>query len=63
MKRYVIFSLEETLYDLNHEPLFWSNEDGWVSLATATIFTEEETEQNDGFLSFNKDTSFVQLPE
>ena len=24
------------------EPLFWNNQDGWVSLATATIFDADE---------------------
>lgn len=24
------------------EPLYWSNEDGWVDLTTATVFREDE---------------------
>ncbi len=37
---FVIFSQSET--DLSGEPSFWSNEDGWGALETATVFTEEE---------------------
>ena len=34
---YVIVSLRE--YDTEtEEPLYWSNEDGWVSRDTATVF-------------------------
>lgn len=43
-KNYVIFSFEATKNDLEHEPLFWSNKDGWVALSTATKFTKEEVE-------------------
>ena len=41
-KNWVIFSFAATQNDLEHEPLFWSNEDGWVALSTATKFTEEQ---------------------
>ena len=27
---------------LDDAPLFWSNEDGWVSLVSASVFTEKD---------------------
>ena len=41
MKFYVICSLVEKDEE-TEEPLFWSNKDGWVFLATATVFTAAE---------------------
>lgn len=26
------------------EPLYWSNDDGWVDLSSATVFTADEAE-------------------
>jgi hypothetical protein len=45
---FVIFSWYETeadvAYVIEPEPMFWNNEDGWGSLAEATVFTKTERE-------------------
>lgn len=41
MKRYVIFG---GVPEGDVVPLFWSNEDGWVTLESATTFTMREME-------------------
>lgn len=41
---YVIVDRQE-LDDLTGEPLFWSNEDGWGSFQTSTLFDEAEVER------------------
>jgi hypothetical protein len=47
-KQYVIYNHEETWqYSLDCEPLFWSNEDGWGSLSTATVFDPKEIDYLD----------------
>lgn len=38
--KYVIFGGVDT-YD--NQPMFWNNSHGWVSLQSATKFTEQET--------------------
>lgn len=40
---YVIYS-EEERDDETNEPLYWSNELGWVDITDATKFTEDEKE-------------------
>lgn len=59
---YVIFSRKETLDELNFysEPLFWSNDWGWVSLETATVFTADEALSMD--LNLPDDGVWLKLP-
>lgn len=39
---YVIYSMDETKRDDYREPQFWSNDNGWGSLESATVFTQAE---------------------
>lgn len=57
-KKFVIYSNEATINNLENEPLYWSNIDGWVDLSNATVFTENELSN---FLP--DDGKYVQLPE
>jgi len=57
MKHYVIYSQKESLADDYKEPMFWSNNDGWGSLATATVF--DDTKSN---LPLPNDSVWVELP-
>jgi hypothetical protein len=59
MKKFVIFSMQETLF-LSDEPIFWSNEDGWGSLESATVFSEDEVI---GAMMVQSDALWLQLPE
>jgi hypothetical protein len=58
-KHFVIFSEMETAENSGN-PLFWSNQDGWGSLETATVFTEKE--KNSLTLPL-PDGAWVMLPE
>jgi hypothetical protein len=62
MNRYVIFSHNETIanVDGSFEPLFWNDNDGWVSLATATVFEQHDFET---FPYLPIGGRWVQLPE
>ena len=40
---YVIYSEEETRINEDLGPAFWSNDDGWTTLDSATIFIEKPT--------------------
>lgn len=41
--------------------LYWSNDDGWVFLSTATVFTFDE--RNNAQLPIGDDARWVRLPE
>ena len=46
--------------DFEDGTLYWSNEDGWGFLSTATVFAESEIDSN---LPFDEDSRWVALPE
>lgn len=58
-KSYVIFSHVETVRQESMEPMYWSNDQGWVDLSSATIFTAEEKAI---FGLPSPDGSWVELP-
>ena len=58
MKKFVIYSNEATLNNLENEPLYWSNINGWADISNATVFTENELSN---FIP--DDGKYVQLPE
>lgn len=62
MRYFVICSLTEK-DEATGEPLFWSNEDGWVCLATATVFTEAERERNPDLPLGRPAPVWIELPE
>ena len=58
-KSYVIFSHVETVRQESMEHMYWSNDQGWVDLSSATIFTAEEQAI---FGLPSPDGSWVELP-
>ena len=46
--------------DFEDGTLYWSNEDSWGFLSTATAFAESEIDSN---LPFDEDSRWVALPE
>ena len=46
--------------DVDDAPLFWSNEDGWCDLLSATVFTMEEMKT---FMLPMGAWGWIQLPE
>jgi hypothetical protein len=42
--------------------LFWSNDDGWGFLSTATVFTEAEWDTGKGNLPMDDDARWVRMP-
>jgi len=58
-KKFVVFSFQETLFS-EGEPMFWSNEDGWGSLESATVLKEYEAI---GIMLVQEDAVCVQLPD
>lgn len=59
-KQYVIFG---GIDDFDNQPIFWSNDEGWVTLDEATRFTEHEHETKTYLPTYHKDyaTVWVQL--
>jgi len=48
----------------DHQPLFWSNKQGWVSLADADLFTEKETAAMTAIpKNGDKDSVLVKMPD
>ena len=57
---YVIFSLKETIAN-DGEPMFWNNEDGWGSLQSAFVFSEDECVNSE--IPLAGDAIWVALPQ
>jgi hypothetical protein len=61
--RYVIVDFTATDF-VTDEPLFWSNEDGWVSLDTPSVLkaTATETEEQ-GHLPMGGDVQWIPMSQ
>jgi len=58
----VIFGGIDT--NVDNQPMFWSNDNGWVSLPCATLFSDEEKANQQVLPQYNASTTpvWVTLP-
>lgn len=62
MNLFVIRSNDTTDDLLDDGQMFWSNESGWVSLTSATVFDEGEVKTADLPMGDEHEPTWVQLP-